>query len=70
MVDQPVFWAHLIELIVDHGEEISMCGFEERAAIREYCGGQFRVDAEWGAYEDTCREIGVQPISRQGKLNI
>lgn len=28
------------------------CDFEERAAIREFCGGQSRADAEAAAYRE------------------
>lgn len=31
--------------------------FEERAAIREYCGEQSRDEAEAGAYDDVMRRV-------------
>lgn len=36
--------------------------FEERAAIREYCGGQPRYEAEHGAYWDCRKMFGREKI--------
>lgn len=46
-------------------EKAIMEFFEERAGIREFCGGQTRQQAEFGAYVD-CRKIfGVQALPRE-----
>ena len=36
-----------------------ICLLEERAAIREFCGGQSRDHAEVGALADTARATGI-----------
>jgi hypothetical protein len=35
--------------------------FEERAAIREFCGGQTRAEAEAGALADVAKSTGIHP---------
>lgn len=35
--------------------------FEERAAIREFCGGQTRAEAEAGAVGDVAKSTGIYP---------
>ncbi len=39
--------------------------FEERAAIREFCGGQTRLEAEHGAYWDVRKIFGRERIPKQ-----
>lgn len=35
--------------------------YEERAAIRQYCGRQSRDASELGAYLEACARLGVRP---------
>ena len=58
----PGAWAASVAIVASPlDRELILDLFEERAAIREFCGGQTRAEAEAGAVGDVAKSTGIYP---------